>query len=109
MPLTGAEKQRRHREKVKARLAEAARLCERLAESEADAASGLYDAILAELGASDDEREMLAAGVAAAQAEWRAFLMQRARDDLARLREERRKRRSSLLARLDAVNARRTD
>lgn len=109
MPLTGAEKQRRHREKVKARLAEAARLSERLAAGERDSASALYDAILGEFGASDDEREALGSAAAAAQTDWRAFLTQRARDDLARLRDERRKRRSSLLARLESMNARSED
>jgi hypothetical protein len=105
-PLTGAEKQRRHRERIKARLAEAARLSARLGAGEANETMALYDSILTGLGATDDEREALAGAATGLQAEWRAFLAARAGDDLARLREDRRKRRSSLLARLDAMNGR---
>jgi hypothetical protein len=106
-PLTGAEKQRRHRERVKARLAEAERLKSLLSGGESLELPGigaLYESLLAEAGATADEREALRARLPAAQAEIRAFFKAKAEADLARLREERRKGRSSLLSRLNSMN-----
>ncbi len=107
--LTGAEKQRRHREKVKARLAEAERLKAVFAgadDSDSGAVAALYDSILAERGAELEERDALRSAATAAEAEIRAVLEARAEKDLAALRERRRGRASSLLARLDAIRPR---
>lgn len=103
-PLTGAEKQRRHRERTKARLAEAERLKSLFAGADGAGFPGLaalYDSLLTSLGASADERAALNAGVEAIAADLHAALAARAGDDLARLREDKRRRRTSLLARLD--------
>jgi hypothetical protein len=65
-PLTGAEKQRRHRERVKARLAEAERLKILLVPGPGQGVRDLpaiYDHILNELGATHEEREALRAEV----------------------------------------------
>ncbi|MDI9847161.1 hypothetical protein QM467_03685 [Rhodoblastus sp. 17X3] len=106
-PLTGAEKQRRHRERTKARLAEAERLKSLFAGEDRGAFPGLaalYDSLLTGLGASADEREALAAGVGAVAADLHAALAARAGDDLAQLREDKRWRPTSLLARLDGAS-----
>jgi hypothetical protein len=89
-PLTGAEKQRRHRERVKIRLAEAERLKALLADGAGDGLAGLaafYDNILGRLGAVAEERNLLMAEVPAIQCELHATLEARARNDLERMRE----------------------
>ncbi len=94
LPLTGAEKQRRHRERVKARLAEAERLKALLAVGDSVFCSGLaafYDHILADLGAATAERDQLSAELPAIQSEVRAALEARARNDLERARAPARK------------------
>jgi hypothetical protein len=103
-PLTGAEKQRRHRERTKARLAEADRLKSLVAGDDGagfPGLSALYNSLLTGLGASADEREALNAGVGAIATDLHAALAARAGEDLAQLREDKRRRRTSLLARLD--------
>ncbi len=93
-PLTGAEKQRRHRERVKARLAEAERLKALLGVGTSEFCSGLpafYDNILADLGATMEERDHLKAEHPAIQREMRTALEARARDDLERARAPARK------------------
>jgi hypothetical protein len=105
-PLTGAEKQRRHRERVKARLAEAERLKALLVSSPGNGLPGLsavYDHILDELGAAFGERETLRAQVGGIQSELMAVLEARARNDLEHLRAKRHKRKSSLLSSLDTI------
>jgi hypothetical protein len=92
-PLTGAEKQRRHRERVKARLAEAERLKALLANGPSNVLQGLssfYDNILGELGATADERDALKAELATIQSELRAVLEARAQNDLEWIREKER-------------------
>ena len=93
-PLTGAEKQRRHRERVKARLAEAERLKALLEDGRGDPLPGLaafYYNILGELGAAMDERDRLKLELPAIQGEIRAALETRARGDLERARSTARK------------------
>lgn len=92
-PLTGAEKQRRHRERVKARLAEAERLKALLANGPSNVLQGLssfYDNILGELGATADERDALKAELPTIQSELRAVLEARAQNDLEWIREKER-------------------
>jgi hypothetical protein len=103
-PLTGAEKQKRHRERVKARLAEAEKLKQRLA----DVCALPYllqrcDAVLSELGADAEERAALAGGFEKLDAEISALVRERAGEALGDLRSKGRRGRSSLLARLSAV------
>ncbi|MGO8737701.1 hypothetical protein [Rhodoblastus sp.] len=89
-PLTGAEKQRRHRERVKTRLAEAERLKALLGVDDGEFCSGLavcYDNVLANIGAAMEERDLLKAELPAIQGEMRAVLEARARNDLDRLRQ----------------------
>lgn len=108
LPLTGAEKQRRHRERVKARLAEAERLRALFADGQGHALPGLsavYDHILNELGARPDEREALKGQIEAIQTELRAVLEARARNDLEHMRAKQRKRKTGLLARLDGLKS----
>jgi len=103
-PLTGAEKQRRHRERVKARLAEAERLKALLANGPGNVLPGLYtfyDNILAERGATPDERELLHGQLATIQSELRAVLEARAQNDLESLRNRQRKLKASLSPRPD--------
>ncbi len=93
-PLTGAEKQRRHRERVKARLAEAERLKALLGVGTSEFCAGLaafYDNILADLGATMEERDLLNAERPAIQSEMRVALEARARNDLERARATARK------------------
>ncbi len=93
-PLTGAEKQRRHRERVKARLAEAERIKALLTHARSDFLPGLaafYDNILGELGAATEERNVLKAELPAIEGEMRAALEARARKDLERARVAARK------------------
>jgi hypothetical protein len=93
-PLTGAEKQRRHRERVKARLAEAERLKALLAVGTGEFCSGLpafYDNILADLGATMEERDLLKAEHPVIQSEIRTALAARARNDLERSRATRKR------------------
>ena len=88
-PLTGAEKQRRHRERVKARLAEAERLKALLDDGRGDPLRSLavfYDNILGELGAATEERDRLKVELPAIQGEMRAALEARARRDLEKAR-----------------------
>ncbi len=88
-PLTGAEKQRRHRERLKVRLAEAERLKALVADATGDGLPGLaafYDNIVGRLGAAAEERDLLMAELPAIQSELRAGLEARARDDLERAR-----------------------
>jgi hypothetical protein len=88
-PLTGAEKQRRHRERVKARLAEAERLKALLDHGRGDPLHGLAvfcDNILEELGAATEERDLLKVELPAIQGEIRAALEARARSDLEKAR-----------------------
>jgi hypothetical protein len=102
--LSGAEKQRRHREKVKARLAEGERLKALLGEGGLLPGFAVFcDALFDELGAAADEREALKSRAAALQAELRGGFEARLRDEIEILRERRRKQASSLLARLGAV------
>jgi hypothetical protein len=108
LPLTGAEKQRRHRERVKARLAEAERLKALLGVDQGNIIPGLvvfYDHILAELGAAVEERELLKGEAPNIQNEIRAALEARARHDLQRVRATKRRRESRKLARLDRKQA----
>lgn len=103
--LTGAEKQRRHRERVKARLAEAERL-RRLIRGDEGLLPGFaafYEALLVEAGASPDEREALKDRAAAHQAAMRTAMEPRLCKELDALRQTRRKHASSLLARLSAI------
>lgn len=104
-PLTGAEKQRRHREKVKARLAEAERLRQRLGDGAAASLPGLgdfYEAILVELGAGPDERGALGENIDVLRSLVDELVRQRAGRELDELRARRRASRSSLLGRLAA-------
>lgn len=105
----GREKQRRHRERVKARLAEAERLKILLAPAPGEGVRdipAIYDHILNELGATHEEREALRAEIGAIQSELRAVLEARARNDLERIRARQRKRNVSLLPRLEDVRPR---
>jgi hypothetical protein len=110
-PLTGAEKQKRHREKVKARLAEATALkayalARDLTSGELAGLRAFYVSLLLELGASAEEAEMLTATLADAQVEIAALLRARGQAALAGLRGRKRKRGGgSLLARLAAAEA----
>lgn len=107
-PLTGAEKQRRHRERVKARLAEADRLKAILAAGPGNVLPGLsafYDNVLGEIGATPAEREALVAQLPTIQSDLRMFLLARAQTDLEQFRAMMRKRKASLLARLDGANS----
>jgi hypothetical protein len=103
--LTGAEKQRRHRERVKARLAEAERLRRLIGGDEGllPGFAAFYEALLAEAGASPDEREALKDRAAAHQAAMRAAMEPRLCKEIVALRQTRRKHASSLLARLSAI------
>jgi hypothetical protein len=106
MPLTGAEKQRRHRERVKARLVEAEALRARLGAAEAGALASLRvycEAVLVEVGADFGEREAFAGKRAAIEAEIDALIRERCARGLEQLRAKRRSARSSLLARLSPV------
>jgi hypothetical protein len=106
-PLTSAEKQRRHRARTKARLAEAERLKRLFAGDDGAGFPGLaalYDSLIAGLGASLEERDALNAGVGSVAADLFAALAARAGDDLARLRDDKLRRRTSLLARLDGAS-----
>lgn len=105
-PLTGAEKQRRHRAKVKARLAEAEELKARLDGGLGSNFIGLrafYESILAELGAAPEEREALIGDLEALSGELREFARQRGEKALAALRARRRKGDGGLLSRLAAL------
>ncbi len=105
-PLTGAEKQRRHRERVKARLAEAKELRAQLDGDLGPNFLGLgvfYDSILAELGAAAEEREALTANLESFCEELRDFARQRGEKELAALRARRRRAGGSLLSRLTAM------
>jgi hypothetical protein len=102
-PLTGAEKQRRHRERIKARLAEADRLKAIFSQAPGGVAPGLsalYDNILSELGASREEREALAGNAGAILAELRAVLEARAHNDFDNLRAKKPKGRARPNSRL---------
>jgi hypothetical protein len=102
--LTGAEKQRRHRERIKARLAEADRLKSLLAQGDSDEAvclGAVYDKMLSEFGATLAERETLKSGFSAVHAELRAVLETRARHDLDHLRGQKVKRKTRAAAVLD--------
>ncbi len=105
-PLTGAEKQKRHREKVKARLAEAETLKRSFADGGANALFYLpqrLDAVLAELGANAEERAALVGRFDDLDAEIFAVIWERAAEALSDLRSKGRRGRSSLLARLSPV------
>ena len=105
-PLTGAEKQKRHRERVKARLEEAANMKERLAAAMADEFPGLRDgfaACLAQIGADADETEVLTQDLSVLRAELKVLLGERAQTALENLRAEQRRKRSSLLSRMAAI------
>jgi len=104
-PLSGAEKQRRHRERVKARLAEADRLRARLGAS-SEKLAGLeefYRAILMELGAKPEECASLSEDIDGLRAQIGDLARQSAERALEALRAKRRKTRSSLLSRLAAA------
>ncbi len=106
-PLTGAEKQKRHRERVKARLAEAAALRARYG-GVGGALAGLPDffaAMLRGQGASEEEVALLCADLAAVEAEAAALLRGAAEKSLETLRARRGKAKSSLLSRLAAMEA----
>jgi F0F1-type ATP synthase membrane subunit b/b' len=105
-PLTGAEKQRRHRERVKARLAEAAALKEQLSETLGEDFPSVrvylgncFDS----MGATPDEKSALQARLDDITVELQDFLRDRAEQALDRLRGERRKARSSLVSRMAAA------
>ncbi len=104
-PLTGAQKQRRHRERVKARLAEAEILRARLQGGVESPVGliGFYEGALAELGANSDERLALCGDLRELLQDMRDLARRRAEDDLAALRAKRRKAGASLLARLAAI------
>jgi hypothetical protein len=105
-PLTGAEKQRRHRERVKARLAEADRLKAIFSDAPDGAPLGLsalYDSILSELGASREEREALSGNAGAILAELRAALEARAHNELDNLRAKKPKGKARPMSRLVAA------
>jgi DNA repair ATPase RecN len=100
--LSGAEKQRRHRERVKTRLAEADRLKARFC-APGDDLPGLrafYQAVLAELGAKPEECASLSEDIHRLRAQIGELARQSAEAALEALRANRRKARSSLLARL---------
>jgi len=103
-PLSGAEKQRRHRDKVKARLAEAARLKDLLDDGAGFAS--WYEAALAELEVTAEERAALDLRAGAIEAQLRAALAARLAHELEQARDQRRKKGSSLLARLDSIRPR---
>ena len=102
-PLTGAQKQKRHREKVKARLAEA----ELLKARESAAPGGIpglesfYRDLLRELGATPEEENRLAEGAGSFQQDIVAALRKRGHAALDALRRQRTQASSSLLARLE--------
>jgi hypothetical protein len=101
-PLSGAEKQRRHRERVKARLAEADRLKARFGAPSKDL-PGLrvfYQAVLAEFGAKPEECARLSENIELLRAQIGDLARQSAEGALEALRANRRKAGSSLLARL---------
>jgi hypothetical protein len=96
-PLTGAEKQKRHRERVKARLAEAEKLKLRLANtSAAPYLLARCSAVLEELGADAEERSALLREFEGFDAEIAALLRARAEVALAHLRSKGRRRGSRL-------------
>jgi tRNA A37 threonylcarbamoyltransferase TsaD len=103
-PLTGAQKQKRHREKVKAKLAEAQAL-----KARADSAPGdipglktFYLDLLRELGASAEEAKQICEAAASLQEDIVAALRKRGQAALEALRR-RPQAGSSLLARLAAM------
>ena len=132
-PLTGAEKQKRHRERVKARLEEAAALKERFlardlehdlgrelaqenlaqenlaqAFGAAGAPAGLsayYGSLLRELGASAEEAQALTATLADAQGELALLLRARGQAALENWRARKKRCGVSLLARLAAAGS----
>jgi hypothetical protein len=103
-PLTGAQKQKRHREKIKARLAEADSLKAREKASKGDipGLTGVYRQLLRELGASPEEAERIAedAGV---HDDIVALLRRRGLAALEALRRPATQAGTSLLARLQAA------
>ncbi|MCW2273539.1 hypothetical protein GJ654_05140 [Rhodoblastus acidophilus] len=103
-PLTGAQKQKRHREKVKARLAEADSLKAREKTSPGDipGLTGFYRDLLRELGASPEEAEQIAGG-AGFQDDIVALLRKRGKAALAALRRPRKPAGASLLERLQGA------
>ena len=105
--LTGAQKQKRHREKVKARLAEADWLKAR-AESAPGDIPGLktfYRDLLRELGASTEEAKQLSEAATSFQEDIVASLRKRGQSALEALRRRKRTQTgSSLLARLAAMH-----
>jgi len=104
-PLSGAEKQRRHRERVKARLAEAVALKTRLEAGPGEilGLKTVYESLLRELGASAEEARHLSESAAGVQDDVLAALRQRGEAALQTLRRERARNGSSLLARLAAM------
>lgn len=104
-PLTGAQKQRRHRDRVKARLAEAEILRAKF-QGEAGSLVGLgefYEAMLREVGATPDESRTLCGDLADLLRDVQDAARQRGEKELAILRARRRKTGASLLARLAAI------
>ncbi|MBB4198207.1 hypothetical protein CCR94_12400 [Rhodoblastus sphagnicola] len=104
-PLSGAEKQKRHRERVKARLAEAVAL-----KARAEAAPGeipglktFYEGLLRELGGSADEAKQLSQAAASFEEDIVSNLRKRGQAALVALRRQRAKTGSSLLSRLAAM------
>jgi predicted nucleic acid-binding Zn-ribbon protein len=105
--LTGAEKQKRHREKVKARLAEveAEALQARAAQApgEIPGLKRFYEGLLRELGATAEEAKQLSEAVASFQGDLVALLRERGQAALEALRRQRARSGSSLLSRLAAI------
>jgi redox-regulated HSP33 family molecular chaperone len=107
-PLTGAEKQKRHRKRVKERLAEAQTLKDRFTKSLSDECPCIgehFRTYLAKLGAAPEEIELLLGRTHALNEEVKALLRDRAETALDALRSERRRTRNSLLARLSPASS----
>jgi len=103
--LTGAQKQKRHRERVKARLAEAEALKARMesAPGGIPGLKGFYHDLLRELGANAQEAKQLSEAAASFQEDIVVSLRKRGQAALAALRRQGPHPASSLLARLAAM------
>ena len=104
-PLTGAQKQRRHRERIKARLAEAKIWREGLQGGGLPGLGDFFKEILADLGATPDEGKALCGNLQPLLRDMREAARQRGERDLASLRAKRRKAGGSLLDRLAAIKS----
>jgi len=104
-PLTGAQNQRRRREKIKAQLVEADVLEARqsTAAGEIPGLTGFYQNLLRELGASPEESTQICEAAATLQDDIVALLRKRGQAALDALRRQRPPVGSSLLARLAAM------